>query len=168
MRRRWTRDQTRGYSQSASQFASCECGACGLAPVATARRENRTHLKPQQVVHSVFLCFLVQRARDKCWSERRHSQKAWKEAVPAACPKPATGPEPRFVRHSLALRFTVGVHGKVGGDRLAERFRVDASCASKSGCNGGDEISGALRCEARARLNEKVQDAAGGEACTHR
>lgn len=59
-------------------------------------------------------------------------------------------PEPDVGRHSLALRFAVGVHGKVGGDRFAERLRVDASCASKSGSDGGDEISGALRCDARA------------------
>ena len=50
-----------GYSQSASQFASCECGACESARRRERRGKKRTHLKPQQVLHSVFLCFLVRR-----------------------------------------------------------------------------------------------------------
>lgn len=88
------------------------------------------------------------------------------EAVAAACPKPATVPEPSVVRHSLALRFTVGVHGKIGRDRFAKRLGVDTSCASKSG--GGGEISRARRYDARVALKEKVQGAVGGETRTHR
>lgn len=68
-------------------------------PGARARKQEKTHLKPQQVVHSVFLCFLVKRGRGSA-SQQNDALKgdgSSRSGMSEACD--ATRTQSRFATH---------------------------------------------------------------------
>ena len=161
-----------GDSQSASQFASCECGACESAPRRErAKGERGSALEPP--AGGAFGLFVLPGRARRVTSAGQKDGALSHGSSSGGVSEVGSIARAEVFCHSLALRFAVGVHGKVGGDRFAERLRVDASYESESGSSaaarsarrdgtrpkrpsGWESRSRVLRAGRRARTGERV------------